>query len=89
MHYTTALNASKKENDTNCRFETFYACAVIVTLQFAKTTLLVWHYFWRKEMGPILFGHTSYSSLYKHVHKDLILQQKALWLLVIGRKETN
>ena len=28
MHYTTALNASKKENDTNYRFEIFYACAL-------------------------------------------------------------
>ena len=50
VHYTTALNASKKENDTKYLFEIFYACAVIVTLQSAKTTLLAWHYFWREEI---------------------------------------
>ena len=36
MHYMTALNASKKENDTNYQFEIFYAWVVIVTLQFTK-----------------------------------------------------
>ena len=30
----------KKKNDTNYRYEIFYAYAVIVTLQSAKTTLL-------------------------------------------------
>ena len=39
----------KKENDTNYRFEIFYACAVIVTLQSAKTPLLAWHYFGRRS----------------------------------------
>ena len=55
MHYMTALNASKKENDTNCRFEIFCACVVIVTSQFTKTTLLVWHYFWREEIESNTF----------------------------------
>ena len=36
MHYKTALNASKKKNDTNYRFKVFYAWAVIVMLQSAK-----------------------------------------------------
>ena len=40
MHYTTALNALKKENDTNYWFEIFYAWTLIVMLQSAKTTLL-------------------------------------------------
>ena len=55
MHYTTALNASKKENNTSYQFEIFYACAVIVTSQFAKTTLLAWHYLWQKEIGSDTF----------------------------------
>ena len=33
IHYATALKCFKKENVTNYRFETFYACAVIVTSQ--------------------------------------------------------
>ena len=55
MHYTTALNASKNENDTDYRFKDFYACAVIVTLQSAKTTLLAWHNFWWEEIGSDTF----------------------------------
>ena len=55
MHYTTALNASKKENDTNYRFEFFYACAVIVTSQSAKTTLLAWHYTRQQIFVYLLF----------------------------------
>ena len=55
MHYTTGLNASKKENDTNNRFEIFYARGVIVTLQSTKTTLLAWHYFWREEIESDTF----------------------------------
>ena len=55
IHYTTALNASKQENDTEYQFEIFYACAVVVTLRFAKTTLLAWHYFWREEIGSDTF----------------------------------
>ena len=51
----TALTASKKENDTNYRFEIFYAWAVIVTLQSAKTTLLAWHYFWWEEIRSDTF----------------------------------
>ena len=55
MHYTTALNASKKENDTNCWFEFFYGWAVIVTLQSTKNTLLAWHYFWQEEIRSDTF----------------------------------
>ena len=44
LHYTTALNVSKKENDTNYRFEIFYAWEVIVTLQSIKNILLAWDY---------------------------------------------
>ena len=55
MYYMTALNASKKENDTNYWFEIFYAWAVIVMLRSATTTLLVWHYLWRKEIRSDTF----------------------------------
>ena len=55
MHYATALNASKKENVTNYRFEIFYAWAIIVTLQSVKTTVLAWHYFWREEIKSNTF----------------------------------
>ena len=36
MHYTTALNASIKENDTNYQFKIFFACTIIVSLQSTK-----------------------------------------------------
>ena len=57
MHYTTALNALKKENDTNYWCEIIYAWAVIVTLQSAKTTLLAWHYFLVKRYKVGYFGY--------------------------------
>ena len=46
MHYTTALNAEKKENDTNYRFEIVYAwgCNCDVTIRqnhFAGVALLL------------------------------------------------
>ena len=62
MHYTTELNASKKGNDANYRFEICYACAVIVTSPSAKTTLLAWHYFWWEEIGSDTFWTDLVSS---------------------------
>ena len=59
MHYITALNASKKENDTNYWFEIFYVCGIIVTLQSAKTTLLGVALF--LAGGDRVFGQTLYN----------------------------
>ena len=61
-HYTTALSASKKENYTNYRFEMVCACAVIVTLQSAQTTLLPWHYFWREEIGSDTLHYVEFTD---------------------------
>ena len=52
----------QKENDTNYWFEFFYAWAVIVMLQSAKTTLLVWHYFWWEEIRSDNFWTTLYCN---------------------------
>ena len=67
MRYTTALNASKKGNDTNYRFEIFYVRAVIVTSQSIKITLLVWYYFWREEIRSDTFWT---DLVYRFIHFD-------------------
>ena len=75
MHYTTALNASKQENDTNYPFDIFYACAVIVRLQSFKTTLLAWHYFWPEEIGLDTFWTDLVHQLLNNICNLIALPQ--------------
>ena len=75
MQYMTALNASKKENDTKYRFEIFCGCTVIVTLQSAKTTLLAWHYFWQEEIGSDTFFSRTQGS-----RTNILAKFRNLWL---------
>ena len=64
----------------NYRFEIFYKCAVIMTLQSAKTTLLAWHYFGREETKSDTFGQTSYINCCRFITLFMYL----IYLFILG-----
>ena len=71
LHYTTALNVSQKENNTNYWFKIFYARAVIVTLQPAKNTLLPWYYFWLE----LIRSDTFWTDLVQDILAEMMTGQ--------------